>query len=89
MYLMMILSAVAGAVIFFAGWYTGYWLNHKQQAEMPVKKARKSRPPKCWVVVPGEPDKEQKKRRKKRRSSVGAAPVPFDESKIKGRDIYV
>jgi len=91
MSLVIVLSAVVGAGLFFAGGCAGYWLEHRQAVRAPAKKARKSRPPKCYVIVPpGEPDEgPMKKKRKKRPVSGGAATVPFDERKIKGTDVFV
>ena len=89
MYLVVVLSAVVGAAIFFAGWYLRDRVERKKEPRVVRKKVRKPRPPKCYVVVPGEPDEEHTKKRKKRPVSRGAAIVPFDESKIKGRDILV
>lgn len=88
MYLVIVLSAVAGAGIFFAGWYVGHVLDREKAQIAPKRKVRKSRPPKCWVVVPGGPDEEQKKMRKKQPVSEDAMSA-FDESKIKGTDVRV
>jgi len=86
MYFMMILSAIAGAGIFFAGWYVGHILDQKQSPSKP----KRSRPPKCYVVIPGEQDKEQKKKMRKKQLSSGAgAAMGFDESHIRGTDILV
>ena len=89
MYLMIVLSAVVGAGLFFAGWYLGDWLERRKSQNPIRKKKRKLRPPKCYVVVPGGPDKEQKKKRKKRSASGDTDSVDFPIGHIKGVDVQI
>jgi len=89
MYLVGILSAVAGAAIFFAGWYAGHVLDQGKSEDAIKRRVRKPRPPKCYVVVPGGPDEEQKKKRKKRSASGAVVSADFDEDRIQGTDIKI
>ena len=84
MYLMMILSAIAGAAIFFFGWYTGHVLGREK---VPTKKLRKPRVPRCYVVVPDEGIEPVPKRRKKQSAPEHGTSVDLDN--IPGVEVRV
>ena len=78
MYLMMILSAIAGAAIFFGGWYVGHVLDRAEAPEVSKKKLRKPRVPRCYVVVPDEGIEPVPKRRKKQSAPEHGTSVDLD-----------
>ena len=90
MSLLILLSAPVGAAIFFLGWLVGNKYRHKEE-KSPERsgRKRKPRPPRCYVVAPGEPDEEPKKRRKKRSASEALGSAEFDEQHMKKTDIRI
>ena len=53
MYWMILLSALVGAAIFFAGWYVGNYRHKEEESPKRSGRKRKPRPPKCYVIAPG------------------------------------
>jgi len=89
MYLVIVLSAIVGAGIFFAGWCVGRWPDPAKKAGAAAKKARKPRVPKCYVIVPGEGAEPQHKRQKKTSTSGRGTSGEIDLEKIPGVDFRV
>ena len=91
MSIMIILSAFAGALIFFAGWFVGNNYRHKEEksSERSGRK-RKPRPPKCAVIALSREENEEPKKTRKKRSAPGVlGSAEFDEKHIKGIDIRI
>jgi len=89
--IVIVLSALVGAVIFFAGWYVGNNSRHKEE-KSPERSSRKRkpRPPKCAVIaLPREGDEEPKKTRKKQSAQGVLGSAEFDEKHIKGINLRI
>jgi len=89
MSLVIVLSAVVGAGLFFAGGCAGYWLEHRQAVRAPAKKVRKPRVPKCYVIIPENGMEPRHKRQKKTSRSGHGTPGEVDLEKIPGIDTRV
>jgi len=70
MSILIVLSSLVGAMIFFAGWLVGSNYRHKEE-KSPETSGRKRKPrvPKCYVIVPDEVAEPKPKRLKKRSTS--------------------
>ena len=90
MSIVIVLSALVGAAIFFAGWYVGNYRHKEEKSPQTSGRKRKPRPPQCAVIaLPREGDEEPKKTRKKRSAPGVLGSAEFDEKHIKGIDIRI
>jgi len=91
MSIVIVLSALVGAAIFFAGWCVGNFYRHKEEksSKTPGRK-RKPRPPQCAVIALSREGNEEPKKTRKKRSAAGAlGSAEFDEKHIRGIDIRI
>jgi len=90
MYWMILLSALVGAAIFFAGWYVGNSRHKEEKSPQTSGRKRKPRPPKCYVIALSREGNEEPKKTRKKRSAPGVlGSAEFDEKHIKGIDIRI
>ena len=92
MSILIVLSSLVGAMIFFAGWFVGSNYRHKEE-KSPERsgRKRKPRPPKCAVIaLSREGNEELKKKTRKKQSASGVlGSAEFDEKHIKGIDLRI
>ena len=88
MYWMILLSAFAGAAIFFAGWYVGNYRHKEEKSSKTPGRKRKPRVPKCAVIAlsrEGNEELNKKTRKKQSTSERGASNL----DNIPGVDINI
>ena len=91
MSILIVLSSLVGAMIFFAGWLVGSNYRHKEE-KSPETSGRKRKPrlPQCKVIaLSREGNEEPKKRRKKRSAPEALGSAEFDEKHMRGTDLRI
>ena len=89
MSILIVLSSLVGAMIFFAGWYVGNYRHKEEKSSKTPGRKRKPRPPKCYVIVPDEGAEPKSKRLKKRSASGVLGSAVLDGGHIKGINLRV